>query len=293
VSTHASEGPPKTIGPFHRLRCACCNCPTLSGPSLENYYEPVWPQGCLLCDWENAGPRAEQDVADDDISVGEARANFQRFNWMYDPSALPDWLPHPPSAIELETRAKLRDTYAVIDRASASRGDALWYDARDAERELSEIVRAREQADVDEAEAGMVGDDAEVDVDDEDNVQDETTSDGDVDDVEQWPLAFGTIDDAGSTEMPVTATESQAVAVHAPPSEKSLGPFDYPGPPRGSAVVAGISSSNTAAIAADVLRALGIQGVMLYGSGFVGDQGAPHVIAVLPMNARPGAAEAV
>ena len=122
MSTHASDGSPKTIGPFHRLRCACCNCPTLSGPSLENYYEPVWPQGCLLCDWENAGPRAERDVADNDISVEEARANYQRFNWMYDPSALPAWLPHPPSAIELETRAKLRDIYAAIDRSSVAGG---------------------------------------------------------------------------------------------------------------------------------------------------------------------------
>jgi hypothetical protein len=303
---------PEKIGPYHRLRCACCGCPTLAGRSLEDLGDPLWPQSCLMCDWENTGP-SQMPAVDDEVSLEQARANFERFNWMYDPDALPDWLPHRPSAAELQARATLRQRYAAIDQdGGGARSKELWSAARDAEEELRSLVDARTAADVDEAEAIEAS--AEDDAGDETEESDATEARDDnegigepADDAEFLTDAVSPAEiAAGAMMMDASESDDAAVspAVHdagvaattdapLPDSGRSLGPFDFPGPPRGSAVIAGISTSNSASIAAAVLRALGEQHVMLYGAGYVDDQGAPHVIAVLPMNARAEAVESV
>jgi hypothetical protein len=298
------------VGPYHRLRCACCGCPTLAGRSFEDLGDSLWPQSCLLCDWENAGPSQTSGV-DDEVSLEQARANVEHFNWMYDPNALPDWLPHRPSAAELEARATLRERYAAIDQDRGGvRSKELWSAAREAEEELRSLVDARTAADVDEAEASEAN--AEDDVGDETEESDETEArdNGEIDDADDDEFLTDAVSPAeiAAGAIAVDASESNdtmSPAPHdvaevatttkapVPESDRPLGPFDYPGPPRGSAVIAGIRSSNSASIAAAVLRALGEQRVMLYGAGYVDGQGAPHVIAVLPTNARAEAVEFV
>jgi hypothetical protein len=296
---------PEKVGPYHRLRCVCCGCPTLDGPSLERF-NALWPQDCVLCDWENAGP-SQTAIVDDYMSLAQARANVERFSWMYDPDALPDWLPHRPSTAELHARATLRQCYRTIDQdRNGSESEKLWRAARDAEVELRSLVDARTSADVDEAEENEASieevSDAEPEEDDDSGVTSEGDADGDeLDDpvspaeIHAGAMAMDAVEssDVGSpagrgSEGVATTTDASS-----PSSGRALGPFDYAGPPRGSAVIAGITSSNSERIAAAVLRALDEQRVMLYGSGFVGDRGAPHVIAVLPTNAPAGAAEAV
>jgi len=220
----------------------------------------------MLCDWENTGPD-DRSGTDDDLSLDQARANFQRFSWMYDPSALPEWLPSRPSNDELNARARLRQAYSDIDRnRNASLGPELWEKAIDAEERLRLIVDARVAGDVDEAEADARSDQADGAEDDPDEIDD--------------------IGDTGDIDDLAGAAASSGV-------DRQLGPFDYPGPPRGTAVVAGLSSSIDEPAIAKIVGALQQQPVLLYGCGFVADHGAPHVIAVLPVNAPPGAAESV
>jgi len=270
-----------TEGPHRRLRCACCGCPTLNGPTLEVHGADLWPQSCVLCDWENTGPH-QSSGTDDELSLDQARANFQRFSWMYDPSALPEWLPSRPSNDELNARARLRQAYSDIDRnRNASLGAELWEKAIDAEERLRLIVDARVAGDVDEAEADARSDQADGAEDD----PDETDDIGDIADVAG--VALGEDDQtADSTPEQIAASPSSTV-------DRQLGPFDYPGPPRGTAVVAGLSSSIDEATIVRIVGALQQQPVLLYGCGYVAEHGAPHVIAVLPVNAPADAAESV
>jgi hypothetical protein len=131
-----------SFGPYFRLRCACCGCPTLEAGTLY-LDETPWPQVCLLCDWENAAPDRRVDE-DDAVSLTQARANVQRYGWMYDPTHPPSWLVEPPSSEELQMRLDLREVYAAIDEEpSGPRFFDVWEIARTAEDELLRAVRQR------------------------------------------------------------------------------------------------------------------------------------------------------
>jgi hypothetical protein len=244
----------------------------------------------MLCDWENTGPD-ERSGTDDDLSLDEARANFQRFSWMYDPSALPEWLPSGPSNEELNARARLRQVYSDIDKnRNSSIVAELWKKAVDAEERLRLIVDARVADDVDEAEERARSDQAdgaEDDVDEGDDIGDI----GDMGDI--YDLAGAAVGEGAQTKPTADSTPDQISASGSSTVDRQLGPFDYPGPPRGAAVVAGLSSSVDEPTIVNIVSALQQQPVLLYGCGYVADHGAPHVIAVLPVNAPAGAAESV
>jgi hypothetical protein len=237
-----------------------------------------------LCDWENTGPH-QSTGTDDDLSLDQARANFQRFCWMYDPGALPDWLPSQPSDEEMNARARLREAYADIDRNRTTSVQAeLWRKAIDAEERLRMLVDARVAEDVDEAEEDARSDQPEEDDDETDHI-------GDLDDIND--VAGGVVggdDRASTTAEPPSDQRSTSPSSSV---DRQLGPFDYPGPPRGAAVVAGLSSSIDEPTIGKIVGELQQQPVLLYGAGYVAEHGVPHVIAVLPINAPAGAAESV
>lgn len=80
---------------------------------------------------------------------------------------------------------------------------------------------------------------------------------------------------------------------NAPLPERSLGPFDYPAPPRGAAVFAGILPGEPIELATDALARVETLGVPIFGSGVVLDRGAPHLYVVLTHGASADDAEAV
>src|SRR5262249_61115150 len=88
-----------------------------------------------------------------------ARANVARFNWMYDPSNLPEWLSRAPDAAELQARADLNAVYrAIDDEPAGDRFLELWEIARGAEDDLRARAAPPKAADVEaaEADAGIV-----------------------------------------------------------------------------------------------------------------------------------------
>lgn len=132
----APDDGPEEIGPFHRLRCACCGYPTLraGGDGV-----------CPLCDWENATGDASADDADrnDGLSLEQARQNFHRYLTVYDLTHPQPWMGSGPSAAE---RAAKQDMIHAF-KAMAQRNDwndvALWNRVIAGEDELSRAVDAR------------------------------------------------------------------------------------------------------------------------------------------------------
>jgi len=67
--------------------------------------------------------------------------------------------------------------------------------------------------------------------------------------------------------------------------ERSLGPFDYADPPRGSAVFASLDGRGDVAAGMAALDAIRSLAIPIYGAGMVLDRGAPHLYVVLPLGA--------
>ena len=152
-----------TFGPYSRLRCTCCGAPTLTVDVLSDPPVVLTPV-CLLCEWENQSDVAgeQSTVADDGVSLAEARANFDRFCWMYDPSTPQPWMQALPSRDELQARAGLRAIYRSIDReADVAEFERLWEEARAAEEIVERFARARERA-VEPTAAEVDADDTET-----------------------------------------------------------------------------------------------------------------------------------
>jgi hypothetical protein len=124
-----------TIGPLDaRLRCECCELPTLRVP-LDKYGMHLDDAQvvCPLCEWENSpltDEGAENEEAEsnaernDGISLGQARSNFSRYLSMYDPQELEPWMLGPPSAEVLARKRALRTAYT--DLLAAPEGKR-WY----------------------------------------------------------------------------------------------------------------------------------------------------------------------
>jgi hypothetical protein len=67
--------------------------------------------------------------------------------------------------------------------------------------------------------------------------------------------------------------------------ERALGSFDYPSPPRGSAVFASLDSQGDVAAGTTALDRIAALGIPIFGAGMVLDRGAPHLYVVLPLGA--------
>jgi hypothetical protein len=70
-----------------------------------------------------------------------------------------------------------------------------------------------------------------------------------------------------------------------PDDERALGSFDYPSPPRGSAVFASLDGRGDVAAGTAALDKITTLGMPIYGTGMVLDRGAPHIYVVLPLGA--------
>jgi hypothetical protein len=67
--------------------------------------------------------------------------------------------------------------------------------------------------------------------------------------------------------------------------ERALGAFDYPSPPRGSAVFASLDGRGEIAAGTAALDGIASLGIPIFGAGMVLDRGAPHLYVVLPIGA--------
>ncbi len=67
--------------------------------------------------------------------------------------------------------------------------------------------------------------------------------------------------------------------------QRSLGAFDYPSPPRGSAVFASLDSHGDVTAGTAALDGIASLGIPIFGAGLVLDRGAPHLYVVLPLGA--------
>jgi len=70
-----------------------------------------------------------------------------------------------------------------------------------------------------------------------------------------------------------------------PASERPLGSFDYPDPPRGTAILAGLDGRGDVTAASTALERAHSLGIPIYGAGMVLDRGAPHMYVILPLGA--------
>ena len=75
--------------------------------------------------------------------------------------------------------------------------------------------------------------------------------------------------------------------------ERMLGSFDYPDPPRGSAVYASLGIEGDIAAGTAALERIATLGIPVYGSGMVLDRGALHMYVVLPLGAPSEHVEAI
>jgi hypothetical protein len=77
--------------------------------------------------------------------------------------------------------------------------------------------------------------------------------------------------------------------------QHALGTFDYPNPPRGIAVFAGLPGEVGSSIAAGnaALDTITTLGIPIYGAGLVLDRGAPHMYVVLPLGSPTQLAEQI
>jgi hypothetical protein len=67
--------------------------------------------------------------------------------------------------------------------------------------------------------------------------------------------------------------------------ERALGSFDYPNPPRGSAVFASVHPRGEVAAGTAALERVTALGIPIFGAGMVLDRGDPHLYVVLPLGA--------
>ena len=79
----------------------------------------------------------------------------------------------------------------------------------------------------------------------------------------------------------------------AKPPERPLGTFDYPDPPRGSAVFASLVADDPRSAAGIALAQVESLGVPIFGSGLILDRGAPHLYVVLKLGASEDDVHAV
>ena len=138
-----------------RMTCECCGHPTLPLMSDTGIADVDWEGshlGCILCDWES-GPALEDGTPDpaaasaEDRNGGcgltEARANYERYGWMYDPARPPEWMGGLPTPEELDHRRALRQAYEVLAAAPERRARG---DAWDAVVAMEAQLRATEEA---------------------------------------------------------------------------------------------------------------------------------------------------
>ena len=142
-----------------RMRCECCDCPTLPLVADTAMLEVDWESSrlaCLLCDWES-GPALEDGTPDptapsaasrnEGYALDEARANVQRYGWMYDPAAPPLWMGGAPTTEELALRRALLEAYAELDAAAERRErGAAWERIVPLEAQLRDAAEARRDA---------------------------------------------------------------------------------------------------------------------------------------------------
>lgn len=67
--------------------------------------------------------------------------------------------------------------------------------------------------------------------------------------------------------------------------ERCLGPFDFPEPPRGSAVFASMDIRGDVDAGEAALRGLESLGIAIHGCGVIRDRGHPHLFVVMPLGA--------
>jgi hypothetical protein len=106
-----------------RRYCECCGFPSLF---IDDYEDGSldWASStcaCDLCEWESRRLDAQGDPVstpeeerNDGLTLEQARANFARFGFIYDPSDLPMWKPSAPSSSVQEARRALREAYEVF-----------------------------------------------------------------------------------------------------------------------------------------------------------------------------------
>jgi hypothetical protein len=121
-----------------RFSCPCCGYPTLTGRAMY--------QICELCWWEDDGQDdADADVVmgspNQDYSLAEARANFERYEVMYPPERDPRLL-GPDSETMLALKRDLIATFeGMMTAQSADELDAAWACARDLEQQLYQQLK--------------------------------------------------------------------------------------------------------------------------------------------------------
>jgi len=77
------------------------------------------------------------------------------------------------------------------------------------------------------------------------------------------------------------------------PPERSLGPFDYPEPPRGIAILGVLETgAPVESLDAAIQRARTL-GYPIYGAGVILDRGHPHLYIVLPLGATEEVADEI
>lgn len=121
-----------------RSSCPCCGYPTLAGRAMY--------QICELCWWEDDGQDdGNADVVmgspNQDYSLTEARANFERYEVMYPPERDPRLL-GPDSETMLALKRELMATFeGMMTAQSGDELDAAWARARDLEQQLYQQLK--------------------------------------------------------------------------------------------------------------------------------------------------------
>lgn len=81
---------------------------------------------------------------------------------------------------------------------------------------------------------------------------------------------------AGSSWADVVLGEAEGWSPGPPQPERSLGPFDYQGPPWGIAVFGSLDSEDPVSAGEGAIRRAQTLGCPIYGAGVVLDRGHPH-----------------
>ena len=136
------------------MRCECCERLTIA-VAADRFFEVDWSGtllGCALCGWENrpadetGNPLDAEPPEDrnDGLSLDEAKSNFERFAWMYDPENPPEWLGTPISTEERQLREQLRDAFPVSIEA-ANDFSERWELVVALQEALDDLVQARQR----------------------------------------------------------------------------------------------------------------------------------------------------
>lgn len=132
----ARDNGPEDIGPFHRLRCACCGYPTL---------RPGGDGVCPLCDWENEtsdGSAADAD-RNDGLTLDQARHNFHRYLTVYDLAHPQPWIGSGPSAAERAAKQEMIRAFKAMEQHDDWDDLALWNGVTASEDQLGRAIEAR------------------------------------------------------------------------------------------------------------------------------------------------------